>query len=90
MGYRYQFITLAGFHALNASMFELARGYAETGMTAYVDLQNREFGMEQEGYTATKHQREVGAGYFDLVTQTVAAGSSSTLALVGSTEEQQF
>jgi isocitrate lyase len=90
MGYRYQFITLAGFHALNASMFELARGYAETGMTAYVDLQNREFGMEQEGYTATKHQREVGAGYFDLVTQTVTAGSSSTLALVGSTEEQQF
>ena len=90
MGYRYQFITLAGFHALNASMFELARGYAETGMTAYVDLQNREFEMEREGYTATKHQRQVGAGYFDLVTQTIAAGSSSTLALVGSTEEQQF
>jgi isocitrate lyase len=90
MGYRYQFITLAGFHALNASMFELARGYAEHGMTAYVELQNREFAMEEHGYTATKHQREVGAGYFDLVSQTVSGGSSSTLALVGSTEEEQF
>jgi isocitrate lyase len=90
MGYRYQFITLAGFHALNASMFELARGYAESGMTAYVDLQNREFRMEEDGYTATRHQREVGAGYFDLVTQTVASGESSTLALVGSTEDDQF
>jgi isocitrate lyase len=89
MGYRYQFITLAGFHALNASMFQLARGYAETGMTAYVDLQNLEFEMEEEGYTATKHQREVGASYFDLVTQTVSAGAS-TLSLVGSTEEEQF
>jgi isocitrate lyase len=89
MGYRYQFITLAGFHALNASMFQLARGYAETGMSAYVDLQNLEFEMEEEGYTATKHQREVGASYFDLVTQTVSAGAS-TLALVGSTEEEQF
>lgn len=90
MGYRYQFITLAGFHALNASMFDLARGYAERGMSAYVDLQNLEFGMEEHGYTATRHQREVGAGYFDLVSQTVAAGASSTLALVGSTEEAQF
>jgi isocitrate lyase len=90
LGYRYQFITLAGFHALNASMFQLARGYAETGMTAYVDLQNLEFEMEEDGYTATRHQREVGAGYFDLVTQTIAAGASSTLALVGSTEEEQF
>jgi isocitrate lyase len=90
MGYRYQFITLAGFHALNASMFRLARGYAEEGMTAYVDLQNLEFEMEEEGYTATRHQREVGAGYFDLVTQTVSSGSTSTLALAGSTEEEQF
>src|SRR5690606_29325301 len=90
LGYRYQFITLAGFHALNASMFELARGYAERGMSAYVDLQNSEFSMEGDGYTATKHQREVGAGYFDLVSQTVAGGQSSTLAMVGSTEEAQF
>src|SRR5690606_39417892 len=81
MGYRFQFITLAGFHALNASMFELARGYAESGMTAYVELQNREFEMEAEGYTATRHQREVGAGYFDLISQTLANGQSSTLAL---------
>ncbi|HEU4319020.1 MAG TPA: isocitrate lyase [Acidimicrobiia bacterium] len=90
MGYRYQFITLAGFHALNASMFELARGYAVTGMSAYVELQNREFGMEDLGYTATKHQREVGAGYFDLISQAVSGGESSTLALKGSTEEDQF
>ena len=90
MGYRYQFITLAGFHAMNASMFELARGFEENGMTAYVELQNRELAMEEEGYTATKHQREVGAGYFDLVTQAVSGGATSTLALVGSTEEEQF
>lgn len=90
MGYRYQFITLAGFHALNAAMFELARGYVESGMSAYVELQEREFAMEGAGYTATKHQREVGAGYFDLVSQTVAGGHSSTLSLVGSTEEEQF
>ncbi len=90
MGYRYQFITLAGFHALNDSMFELARGYAESGMSAYVELQNREFANEELGYTATRHQREVGAGYFDLVSQTVSGGDSSTLALVGSTEEEQF
>ena len=90
MGYRYQFITLAGFHALNSSMFELARGYAQTGMSAYVELQNQEFANEEHGYTATKHQREVGAGYFDLVSQALSGGSASTLALVGSTEEDQF
>lgn len=90
MGYRYQFITLAGFHALNASMFDLARGYQESGMAAYVELQNRELAMEDQGYTATKHQREVGAGYFDLVSQAVAGGASSTLSLKGSTEEDQF
>jgi len=90
MGYRYQFITLAGFHALNASMFELAMGYAKNGMSAYVELQNDEFAMESQGYTATKHQREVGAGYFDLVSQTVSGGQSSTLSLNGSTEEDQF
>jgi len=90
MGYRYQFITLAGFHALNASMFELAKGYAKGGMAAYVELQNSEFAMEGQGYTATKHQREVGAGYFDLISQAVSGGQSSTLALKGSTEEEQF
>ena len=90
MGYRYQFITLAGFHALNASMFELARGYEESGMTAYVELQDREFAMESDGYSATRHQREVGAGYFDLVSQAVSGGTASTLALAGSTEEEQF
>jgi isocitrate lyase len=90
MGYRYQFITLAGFHALNNSMFELASGYAESGMAAYVELQNQEFANEALGYTATKHQREVGAGYFDLVSQAVSGGESSTLALKGSTEEEQF
>jgi isocitrate lyase len=90
MGYRFQFITLAGFHALNESMFELARGYAAEGMTAYVRLQQREFALEESGYTATRHQREVGAGYFDLVTQAVSGGESSTLALKGSTEEAQF
>jgi isocitrate lyase len=90
MGYKFQFITLAGFHALNESMFELARGYAEEGMTAYVRLQEREFELEAEGYTATRHQREVGAGYFDQVAQAVSGGESSTLALKGSTEEEQF
>jgi isocitrate lyase len=90
LGYKFQFITLAGFHALNASMFELARGYADEGMTAYVRLQEREFVLEEEGYTATRHQREVGAGYFDLVAETVSGGESSTLALKGSTEEAQF
>jgi isocitrate lyase len=90
MGYRFQFITLAGFHALNAGMFELAGGYAAEGMTAYVRLQEREFELEDAGYTATRHQREVGAGYFDLVAQAVSGGESSTLALKGSTEEAQF
>ena len=90
MGYTFQFITLAGFHALNASMFELARGYAEEGMTAYVRLQEHEFAMEDQGYTATRHQHEVGTGYFDLVSQVVSHGTTSTLALTGSTEEEQF
>ena len=90
LGYKFQFITLAGFHALNESMFELARGYAEEGMTAYVRLQEREFDLESEGYTATRHQREVGAGYFDGVSEAASAGASSTLALKGSTEEEQF
>jgi isocitrate lyase len=88
-GYRFQFITLAGFHSLNAGMFELANGYRERGMSAYVELQEREFAMEPAGYTATKHQREVGAGYFDKVMQAVSK-ESSTLALHGSTEEAQF
>jgi isocitrate lyase len=90
MGYKFQFITLAGFHALNFSMFELARGYKAQQMTAYVALQQAEFAAESNGYTATKHQREVGAGYFDAVTQTVTGGNSSVTALAGSTEEQQF
>ncbi|HJS26122.1 MAG TPA: isocitrate lyase, partial [Actinomycetota bacterium] len=90
MGYRFQFITLAGFHALNASMFELARGYAEAGMTAYVRLQEREFELERDGYTAIRHQREVGTGYFDAVAQVVSGGVSSTTALEGSTERAQF
>jgi isocitrate lyase len=90
MGYRFQFITLAGFHALNATMFDLARGYATRGMEAYVELQEAEFAMESAGYTATRHQREVGAGYFDQVSQVIASGQSSTLALEGSTEEDQF
>jgi isocitrate lyase len=90
LGYRFQFVTLAGFHALNASMFELARDYARSGMSAYVRLQEREFELEPDGYTATRHQREVGAGYFDAVASAVSGGESSTLALVGSTEEAQF
>jgi isocitrate lyase len=90
MGYRFQFITLAGFHALNAAMFDLARGYAREGMPAYVRLQEHEFELEEVGYTATKHQREVGAGYFDAVAETISGGESSTLALKGSTEEAQF
>jgi isocitrate lyase len=90
MGYRFQFITLAGFHALNASMFELASAYAADGMPAYVRLQNREFELEGDGYTATRHQAEVGTGYFDHVAEVVSGGGSSTLALVGSTERAQF
>jgi isocitrate lyase len=90
MGYRFQFITLAGFHALNYSMFELARAYKTQHMSAYVTLQQAEFAAESAGYTATKHQREVGAGYFDAVAQSVSGGTSSITALSGSTEEQQF
>src|SRR5262252_5441096 len=89
MGYKFQFITLAGFHALNYSMFNLARGYADEGMPAYVRLQDAEFAAEQAGYTATSHQREVGTGYFDLVTSASAPGAS-TVALAGSTESEQF
>jgi isocitrate lyase len=90
LGYRFQFVTLAGFHSLNAGMFELARGYRDDAMSAYVRLQEREFALEAEGYTATRHQREVGAGYFDLVLETITGGAASTLALHGSTEEAQF
>ena len=90
LGYKFQFITLAGFHSLNAGMFELAQGYAAEGMTAYVRLQEHEFAMESQGYTATRHQREVGAGYFDSVLETITSGQSSTLALKGSTEAAQF
>jgi isocitrate lyase len=90
MGYTFQFVTLAGWHALNESTFELAHGYARRGMSAYVELQQREFELEADGYTATRHQREVGAGYFDDVMTSLTAGASSTLALTGSTEEQQF
>jgi isocitrate lyase len=90
MGYKFQFITLAGFHALNYSMFQLARGYKERQMAAYVELQEAEFGAEKDGYTAAKHQREVGTGYFDQVNQVIAGGLSSLSALHGSTEEAQF
>ena len=90
MGYKFQFVTLAGFHAVCNSMFDLARGYAAEGMSAYVRLQQGEFANEARGYTATRHQREVGAGYFDAVLEAVSGGESSTLALRGSTEEAQF
>ena len=90
MGYKFQFVTLAGFHTLNHSMFELAYDYRERGMAAYADLQEKEFASEIKGYTATKHQREVGTGYFDEVAQIVSGGNSSTTALKGSTEEEQF
>ncbi|HWS71114.1 MAG TPA: isocitrate lyase [Thermoanaerobaculia bacterium] len=90
MGYKFQFVTLAGFHALNFSMFELARTYAEEGMTAYSRLQQSEFAAEAHGYTATKHQHEVGTGYFDEVAKVISAGQSSTIALSGSTEAAQF
>jgi isocitrate/methylisocitrate lyase len=90
LGYRFQFVTLAGFHSLNAAMFDLARGYAAEGMSAYVRLQEHEFELEPAGYTATRHQREAGAGYFDAVAQAVTGGTSSTLALEGSTEAAQF
>jgi isocitrate lyase len=90
MGYKFQFVTLAGFHALNYGMFELARGYRDRGMAAYSELQQAEFASEQYGYTATRHQREVGTGYFDEVAQVIGGGIASTVALAGSTEEEQF
>jgi isocitrate lyase len=90
LGYKFQFITLAGFHTLNASMFELAKGYMKEGMTAYVRLQDREFEMEPQGYTAVRHQREAGTGYFDEVAKVIGGSDASTLALKGSTEEEQF
>ncbi|MGE8619912.1 MAG: isocitrate lyase, partial [Achromobacter spanius] len=90
MGYKFQFITLAGFHALNYGMFELAHGYARRQMSAFVELQQKEFAAADLGFTAVKHQREVGTGYFDAVTQTIENGQSSTTALTGSTEEAQF
>ncbi|MCP1122795.1 isocitrate lyase [Bacillus sp. AFS018417] len=89
-GYKFQFVTLAGFHSLNYGMFELARGYKERGMAAYSELQQAEFAAEQHGYSATRHQREVGTGYFDEVAQVITGGTSSTTALKGSTEEEQF
>lgn len=90
MGYKFQFVTLAGFHSLNYGMFELARGYRDRGMAAYSELQQAEFASEVNGYTATRHQREVGTGYFDEVAQVISGGKSSTTALSGSTEEEQF
>lgn len=90
LNYKYQFITLAGFHSLNTAMFELAKGYRAVGMTAYAALQEREFGLEADGFRATKHQTFVGTGYFDAVTQIIAAGNSSVTALAGSTEAEQF
>lgn len=90
MGYKFQFVTLAGFHQLNHGMFELARGYKDRGMAAYSDLQQAEFGSEKDGYTATRHQREVGTGYFDLVATAVSGGQASTTALAESTEADQF
>ena len=89
-GYRFQFITLAGFHSLNYGMFNLAHGYARRQMSAFVELQEAEFAAAERGFTAVKHQREVGTGYFDVVTQTIQNGQSSTTALKGSTEEEQF
>ena len=90
MGYKFQFVTLAGFHVLNYGMFELAKGYKERGMSAYSELQEAEFAAEQDGYTATRHQREVGTGYFDAVSLVISGGTSSTTALSGSTEAEQF
>ena len=90
MGYKFQFITLAGFHSLNHSIFELARGYKSSGMTAYSKLQEQEFASEKDGYRAVKHQQFVGTGYFDDITQVIAGGAASTTALSGSTEEEQF
>ena len=90
MGYAFQFITLAGWHALNHSMFELAKAYTESDMTGYVALQTKEFESEQDGYTATRHQREVGTGYFDQIATVISSGKSSTTAMAQSTEHDQF
>ena len=90
MGYRFQFVTLAGFHQLNHGMFELARGYRDRGMAAYAELQQAEFASEAAGYTATRHQREVGTGYFDAVSLAITGGRSSTTAMAESTEAAQF
>ena len=90
MGYRFQFVTLAGFHALNLSMFELASAYRDRGMAGYSALQEREFAAAKEGFTAVRHQREVGTSYFDAVAMAVSAGGSSTTAMAGSTETEQF
>jgi isocitrate lyase len=90
MGYRFQFVTLAGFHSLNLSMFELAKGYSQRGMGAYTELQQREFAAQAQGFTAVRHQREVGTGYFDAVAMAISGGKSSTTAMAGSTEAEQF
>ena len=90
MGYKFQFITLAGFHAQNYAIFDLAKKYKEQGMSAYSKLQQQEFDREKDGYTATKHQREVGTSYFDAVSNTVSSGKSSTTAMEDSTEKEQF
>ncbi len=90
MGYKFQFVTLAGFHALNHTMYELARDYKDRGMSAYCELQQAEFASEKNGYTATRHQREVGTGYFDQVSEVISGGKASTLALEDSTEAHQF
>jgi isocitrate lyase len=90
LGFKFQFITLAGFHALNTSMFELAVAYRDRGMAGYSELQEREFALQSQGYQAVKHQSFVGTGYFDAVQNVVSAGKASTSALVGSTEEAQF
>lgn len=90
MGYKFQFVTLAGFHSLNLSMFELARGYRDRGMGAYSEMQQAEFAAEANGFTATRHQREVGTGYFDQVSMTITGGRSSTTAMGASTETAQF
>jgi isocitrate lyase len=90
LGYAFQFVRLAGFHRLHHGLFELARGYGDRGMAAYAEVQRAEFASEAAGYTATRHQREVGTGYFDRVAQTLAGGASSTTALAGSTETAQF
>lgn len=90
MGYKFQFVTLAGFHSLNHGMYELARGYRDRGMAAYSELQQAEFASEANGYTATRHQREVGTGYFDAVAEAISGGQSSTTALKASTEAAQF